>query len=102
MVARRTPCVSSVTSSRLGHLVALIRRLRSTSASSGARNSNGQIAVFSAAAPTWADCASTRVGSAPMATATADVASSTAAELLRRDIVILLGDQASTLFRREV
>jgi hypothetical protein len=36
------------------------------------------------------------------ATVTADVARSTAAELLRKDIVILHGDQTDTLYRSEV
>src|SRR5262245_55207319 len=47
MVANCTPCEGSLTVSGSGHLVAVMRPRRSTSAASGTLTWNGRMAVFS-------------------------------------------------------
>src|SRR5215211_5010550 len=79
-----------------------MRRRRSTSCSSGMSTRNGRIVVspvavpgLAAAVPGVAGAAASCIGIRLTATTVADVASSIAAEVVRRDIIILLGEQAS-------
>src|SRR6266851_2028729 len=103
MVASCTPCVASATVSRAGHFVALMRRRRSTSASSGTWMEKGRIAsalVIPICESPWFDgwlarCAGSRL-KAPAAAAVA--------RKLRRvgdndiaDMIILLGGNATSL-----